>query len=255
MPRFSVLQQRSRSSEFLITIVTVCLVWSHFLTQILVLCKPIVGAKYFMVLAISFSYPITVPRTCNRKCCKPQLILRTLTSLRLERASCTMADADKRERNRRLYFKNLRKQQKRRRVDRKREQNEAQCNRNHDDLVKNCTAEKADKVEIDQIPEPPAKKPQQVEDENYKEAEAECSGIQALKALQLVGNCTATTVEQAEKIEKAQGKRPKATENERFFLEIDPKNMKPLGKTIGSGTFGVCQLAQYKNWTVAVKEC
>ena len=44
----------------------------------------------------------------------------------------------------------------------------------------------------------------------------------------------------------ALGKRPKAAESERFFLEIDPKSIKPLGKTIGSGTFGVCQIADYK---------
>ena len=68
-----------------------------------------------------------------------------------------MVDADERERNRRLYFNNLRKQQKRRSVERKREQNEMR-NQNHDDLVKNCTAEKGDKMEIDQIQEPPAKK-------------------------------------------------------------------------------------------------
>ena len=116
-------------------------------------------------------------------------------SLRLERCLCTMADEDKGERNRRLYFKNLRKQQKRRRAERKREQNETR-NQNQDHLVKNCTVEKADKMEIDQIPEPPAKKSQQGEDENHEDAEAKCSGIRASKALHLVGNCTATTVEQ-----------------------------------------------------------
>ena len=132
-------------------------------------------------------------------------------SLRLERFLCTMADADERERNGLLYFKNLRKQQKRRRVERKREQNET-CNQNYDDLVKNCTVEKAAKMEIHQIPEPPAKKSRQVEDENHEDAEAECSGIQASKALQLVGNCTATTVEQR-KWKKHETKKGKARDS------------------------------------------
>ena len=153
-----------------------------------------------------------------------------------------------------LYFKNLRKQQKRRSAERKREdcdrkdnaeQSDAQCSGNKD-LVKNCTVTtkvgKANKMKIDHITEPPAKKPRKLGDKNYEQAEAQCSGSKAWKALQLVGNCTATTVEQAEKIEKsrstkAEGKRPQPPENERFFVEIDPKNIKPLGKIIGSELF------------------
>ena len=69
----------------------------------------------------------------------------------------------------------------------------------------------------------------------------------------MVGNCTASTVEQAEKIEKsrstkAEGKRPQLPENERFFLEIDPKNIKPLGKIIGSElpSVSICPMQRFK---------
>ena len=71
-----------------------------------------------------------------------------------------------------LYFKNLRKQQKRRSAERKREecdrkdsaeQSDAQCSGNQD-LVKYCTVTtkvgKADKMKIDHITEPPAKSPE-----------------------------------------------------------------------------------------------
>jgi len=44
-------------------------------------------------------------------------------------------------------------------------------------------------------------------------------------------------------------------ERERHQLtEIDPKNIVSLGKTIRKGTFGTCQLADYRSMTVVSKQ-
>ena len=124
---------------------------------------------------------------------------------------------------------------------------------------KNCivtAAEKIDKMEV----EVSAKKPRIVEDNAVEKTKAEeqCNRLQASKASQLVGNCSATTVDHGEKFEEPRStkavKRTQVAESESFLREIDQKLLKPLRKTIGSGTFGVCQLAEYRDWTVVVKE-
>ena len=177
-------------------------------------------------------------------------------------------DLDKGERNRRLYFKNLRKKQKRRRAERKREERKKIENEKAKEQLggtqefkrqslKNYTvtaAQNIDEIEI----EKPAKKPHVEEDEDREKVEEHCSGFQASKALQLAGK-SKCSMEQGEKPEEPQSTKPPAkrtqeAEKETLLRKIDPNLIKPLGKTIGSGTFGICKLAQYRDWTVVVKE-
>ena len=47
---------------------------------------------------------------------------------------------------------------------------------------------------------------------------------------------------------------PKLERERHQLTEIDPKNIVLLGKTIGKGTFGTCQLADYRGMTVVLKQ-
>ena len=85
------------------------------------------------------------------------------------------------------------------------------------------------------------------------------------------GNCTATKKEQAKRMDMERTCRqavsqstsvvrqpasstPKLERERHQLTEIDPKNIVLLGKTIGKGTFGTCQLANYRGMTVVLKQ-
>ena len=82
-------------------------------------------------------------------------------------------------------------------------------------------------------------------------------------------NCTATTKEQAERMDMERrqavsqstsivrqpaSSTPKLERERHQLTKIDTKNIVLLGKTIGKGTFGTCQLADYRGMTVVLKQ-
>ena len=83
------------------------------------------------------------------------------------------------------------------------------------------------------------------------------------------GNCTATVAEQAEQMVFAQthvvshgpsvvaqpaSRSQVVRQKDEGFKEINPSNIKLLGKTVGKGTFGTCQLASYRDVLVVLKQ-
>ena len=100
--------------------------------------------------------------------------------------------------------------------------------------AEDCILAKIQKIEIAQSRKPKAE--QEKLEEADEQMEAECSGI---------GGMNLKNPETEVKAEK-----PREPEERRFLLEIEQKSIKPIGKTIGS----VCQLAQYRDWVVVVKE-
>ena len=81
-------------------------------------------------------------------------------------------------------------------------------------------------------------------------------------------SCTATTKEQAERMDTEQRhmvshsasvvRQPASLASQLVkeshrLTKIDPKDIVLLGKTIGRGTFGTCQLADYRSVTVVLK--
>ena len=163
-------------------------------------------------------------------------------------------DANEDDRNRRLYFKNIRKKQKKRRKERRRE--EERKKKEEVSREKFHTLVQAIRGNVEAREEP-------AEEELFNAFE----DIDVDKATNFpVGikekaNCTATTAEAANALAIAQLKAVSKTTqstrtlNENHGLkEIDGNNIKLIGKTIGSGSFGTCQLAHYRGMLVVVKQ-
>lgn len=172
-------------------------------------------------------------------------------------------DPNEQDRNRRLYFKNLRKQQKKRRKERKKEElqkrQEERRKEQFEALVQNVRQRVVAGEDL-----------KQGETDELAELFANDVCVASICPLPNVpvsggGNCTATTKEQAERMDEERSqsrsvvRQPASStaklERERHQLtEIDPKNIVLLGKTIGKGTFGTCQLADYRSMTVVLKQ-
>ena len=176
-------------------------------------------------------------------------------------------DPDERDRNRRLYFKNLRKEQKKRRKEKKREElwrsEEERRKEQLDALVQNVRQ----RVVAGEYLKPE-------ETDEFAELFAKDVDVASICPFPNVpvgggGNCTATTKEQAERMDMERrqavsqstsvvrqpaSSTPKLERERHQLTEIDPKNIVLLGKTIGKGTFGTCQLADYRSMTVVLKQ-
>jgi len=162
-------------------------------------------------------------------------------------------DPDEQDRNRRLYFKNLRKEQKKRRKERKKEElrrsQEERRKEQFDALVQNVrqrvvAGEDLKQGETDEFAELFA-------NDIYLAINCPFPNVPVSGG----GNCTATTKEQAERMDMERreavsqsrsvvrqpaSSTPKLERERHQLTEIDPKNIVLLGKTIGKGTFGTC---------------
>lgn len=172
-------------------------------------------------------------------------------------------DPNEQDRNRRLYFKNLRKQQKKRRKDRKKEEfqrrQEERRKEHFEALVQNVRQRVVAGEDL-----------KQGETNELAELFVNDVCVASICPLPYVpvsggGSCTATTKEQAERMDKERSQSrsvarqptsstPKLERERHQLTEIDPKNIVLLGKTIGKGTFGTCQLANYRSMTVVLKQ-
>lgn len=174
---------------------------------------------------------------------------------------------DEQDRNRRLYFKNLRKEQKKRRKERKKEElrrsQEERRKEQFEALVKNVR----ERVEAGEEPKPE-------ENDGFAELLANEIDVASICPFPNVpvsgaGNCTATTKEQAERMDMERrqavsqstsvvrqpaSSTPKLERERHQLTEINTKNIVLLGKTIGKGTVGTCQLADYRGMTVVLKQ-
>ncbi|KAJ7369602.1 hypothetical protein OS493_037683 [Desmophyllum pertusum] len=156
---------------------------------------------------------------------------------------------------RRQYFKSLRKKQKKRRNERKREEERAR----KEQLRKNRFGELVESIRRNVAAgvEPTRPADLNIFDDGR-------SVMTEDKVKDVAGaNCTATTAVQAREMSLRQKAAQTATttQTERRHVsdtgltEICEDNIVKLGKTIGSGTFGSCQLAKYRgSILVAVKE-
>ena len=160
------------------------------------------------------------------------------------------------ERKRSLYFKNLRKQQKKRRKERKKH-----ATREHE-LQRFESLVKAIRSKI------------QAGEENVQQDElifqSKEIDLGACFSIKPAPNQTATSLTEAERCVNTQNndrketerskapqgfKRSKPEERTRSVVkEIDSKNLVFSGKTIGEGTFGTCRLAKFRSIDVVVKE-
>ena len=175
---------------------------------------------------------------------------------------------DEQDRNRRLYFKNLRKEQKKRRKERKKEEvrrsQEERRKEQFEALVENVRQRVVAGEDM-----------KQEENDGFAELLANEIDVGSICPFPVpvsgAGNSTATTKEQAERMDMERTCRqavsqstsvvrqpasstPKLERERHQLTEIDPKNIVLLGKTIGKGTFGTCQLADYRGMTVVLKQ-
>ena len=181
-------------------------------------------------------------------------------------------DPDERDRNRRLYFKNLRKGQKKRRKERKKEEvqrsQEERRKEQFEALVENV------RQRVVAGEDTCMKQEEKNGFAELLENEIDVASICPFPNVPVsggAGNCTATTKEQAERMDMERTCRqavsqstsvvrqpasstPKLERETHQLTEIEPKNIALQGKTIGKGTFGTCQLADYRGMTVVLKQ-
>lgn len=172
-----------------------------------------------------------------------------------------MDQNEDREKGRRLYFKKLRKEQKKRRKERRKEEerkkSEERRRKQFDELVDSIRSKLAKGEE----PEPDPGALELFNDDLQGELGNHRRTTSAFPCEKASGNNsrTVTNAEQADAVplaclHSAAAPSSSSEKDSNGIKEISQNSIVKLQKSISSGTFGACYLANYRGMVVAVKE-